>query len=226
MNDPPSMGLVWEWGHCAIYYAHDRGHKKLRYLPSKETTHKQHDSCSLTLLNRKGLKTKPACGFAYNIQIFQKAQQASYYYFVMLYPGQAYMLTISLSCQWTVVTSNTSQLKKHQKKKWRRQKRKFPCRIKEHYGTTLVWSIVCRLFPKSGVRSLTKFWILPMYGTLVNPAGTNSNCWSPPPNLYNSSHTSQSNCNHSAIDGSPWHKQSWSDLPQQRLAQKKKFTGD
>jgi hypothetical protein len=44
------------------------------------------------LPNPKGLETKPACGFAYNIQIFQKAQQASYYSFVMLYPGQACLL--------------------------------------------------------------------------------------------------------------------------------------
>jgi hypothetical protein len=61
------------------------------------------------------------------------------------------MLTISLSCQWTVVTSITSQLKNI-------KKRSKEGRIKEHYGTTLVWWVVCRLFPQSGVRSLTKFW--------------------------------------------------------------------
>lgn len=39
MNDPPSMGLVWEWGHCAIHYAHNRGHKNSDiYCPKRPPT--------------------------------------------------------------------------------------------------------------------------------------------------------------------------------------------
>jgi hypothetical protein len=79
MNDPPSMGLVWEWGHRAIYYAHNRGHKNLDIYCRKRPPTSNMIVVLLHCRIQKDWKKKLACGFAYNIQIFQKTQQASYY---------------------------------------------------------------------------------------------------------------------------------------------------
>jgi hypothetical protein len=62
------------------------------------------------------------------------------------------MLTISLWCQWMVVTSNTSQ-RKNIKKRSKEGKRKLPCRNKRtlrHNPSLMNKSVVCSPSLESG----------------------------------------------------------------------------